>query len=63
MDTVKSGTRFVHAHWMDEHKRPLVCIVTAVRQGWVYWRRDGQVKPEAKFGEDQVSRYVGEVLS
>lgn len=34
----KRGLRFEHAHWLDDHNRPLACVVTAVRYGVVYWR-------------------------
>ena len=34
---MKPGTIFEHRHWLDVSNRPLLCVVTAVRAGVVYW--------------------------
>lgn len=38
---MKRGDRFIHAYWIDEQRRPLICEVTAVRNDVVYWRGVG----------------------
>ena len=41
---IKRGTRFLHAHFFDPSSMPngapLICVVTAVRSGTVYYRPD-----------------------
>ena len=65
------GDRFTHRYWLHPangpgERRPLLCIVTAVRGGWIYYRPDYGVHDDgtpwlgsaAKFGVDQVGDYV-----
>ena len=63
---MKRGTVFEHRHWLDTKNMPLLCRVTAVRSGVVYydlWDRD---KPAGRwrwyFDECDIPRYVGQVL-
>ena len=38
---MKRGDIFVHAQWLNAKNEPLVCEVTAVRQGVVYYKEAG----------------------
>lgn len=60
---MKRGTKFIHARWLDTENKPLVCEVTRVANGIVYWKQEGQRKAKTCFGLDEVSKYVKEVIS
>lgn len=36
--TLKAGDYFLHAHWLDANREPMVCKVTRVAEGCIYWR-------------------------
>lgn len=43
---------------MTEDRKPLRCIVTAVRQGRVYWKQEGEKKSHMCFKLDMADEYV-----
>lgn len=59
------GTVFEHKKWLNEDRRtPLLCEVTAVRQGVVFWRAAGSNgKSRMYFVIEDAERYVGRVVS
>lgn len=61
---MKRGTKFIHARWMDERHQPLVCEVTAVRDGYVYWRDAGSARGAKHcFPVEEAGTSVREVLA
>ena len=40
---MKPGTIFEHKNWLDYKNMPLLCRVTAVRDGYVYWAQYGKI--------------------
>ena len=62
--SLKRGTKFLHASWLDgETNQPVLCEVTRVAQGVVYWKHEGQRKARWYFPVEQASKYVGKVIS
>lgn len=61
--TIRRGTKFIHNTWTDTNNVPLRCVVTAVRQGCVYWKEEGEEKSRAYFYRNEISRYVREVIA
>lgn len=61
--TLKHGTKFIHNTWTDVDNKPLRCVVTAVRQGVIYWKEEGEEKSRAYFYRNEISRYVREVIA
>ncbi len=60
------GTVFEHRHWLDVKNMPLLCRVTAVRHGLIYWaiwgpERPGKAKYTFRLGE--AGRHVGQIIS
>lgn len=60
--TLKRGSRFIHASWLDENKQPLACVVTRVALGSVYWKCEGERKARQYFPLEKAFKYVKEVL-
>ena len=60
---MKRGAKFIHARWLDTENKPMVCEVTRVANGIVYWKQEGERKAKTCFGLDEVSKYVKEVIS
>lgn len=60
----KRGTRFLHARWLatDQLTGHLVCEVTRVAQGVVYWKQPGERKAHSYFRVEDAGRYVKEIL-
>ena len=59
------GTIFEHKHWLDNKNMPMICVVTAVRDGEVYWRQwqTGSAKGLSyRFDLNNADRYVGQIL-
>lgn len=59
---MKRGDKFIHARWLDENNQPVLCVVTKVAQGVIYWKQEGERKAKHYFGEDQVTKYVKEII-
>lgn len=59
---LKRGTKFLHSKWLDENHLPLLCEVTRVAQGVVYWKPVGTEKAKTYFPIDDAGKYVKEVL-
>lgn len=59
---LKRGDVFIHQKWLDENYQPCRCVVTAVRQGVVYWKQEGEKKAKMYFSEDLAYRYVKEIV-
>jgi hypothetical protein len=38
------GLVFVHGYWLDTDNRPIVCNVSAIRQGRIYYRMGNQTR-------------------
>lgn len=55
---MKKGDKFIHKVWLDGNNIPLKCIITCVRDGYVYWKREGGVKSEMKFLEKDAHKSV-----
>ena len=55
---MKRGDVFYHRYWLADNRTPLRCIVTAVRQGWVYWKQEGERKAKLCFRVEQSDKYV-----
>lgn len=61
---MKPGTQFVHRHWLDADNRPLICEVTAVRRGTVYWRDAGTTgRARYCFPVEQTERWVSSIVA
>ncbi len=64
---MKRGTVFEHKYWLDSKNMPLLCAVTAVRDGVVYYTHwePGKCKPKGKwyFGLNEVSKHVGQIIN
>ena len=61
--SVRRGQIFKHRKWLDPEQsdRPLECVVTAVREGTVYYRAryvDGQLGKPACFPVEQWDRWA-----
>ena len=60
------GAVFEHRHWLDAKHQPLLCKVTAVRNGTVYWAawEPGEQVRHGKwrFEIDEADRVVGRIL-
>jgi hypothetical protein len=59
---MKPGTKFLHARWLDTNNQPLLCIVTKVANGIVYWKQEGERKAKSCFGTDEIVKYVKKVI-
>jgi len=59
---LRRGVRFVHASWRDAANQPLLCVVTRLAKGVVYWRPEGGGKP-MYFPVEDAGRYVAKVLT
>lgn len=57
---MKRGDKFIHAKWLDDKNQPLVCEVTRVAQGVVYWKVEGERKARHYFPLERASEYVKE---
>lgn len=57
------GTRFLHSRVLNSQYQPQECVVTAVRQGVVYWRCADSKKAKDYFPVEQSSRYVKQLVS
>lgn len=58
---MKVGEVFTHRHWLAPGMKPLQCVVTAIRGGYVYWRTYEDGKPVGSryyFAEKEKDRYV-----
>lgn len=55
---MKRGDVFLHRHWLDADRSPLRCTVTVVRQGWVFWKLDGERKAYHRFRVEDADKYV-----
>jgi hypothetical protein len=55
---MKRGDKFLHAHYINEDKTPLVCEVTRVANGLVYWKQEGERKARHYFELAKASQYV-----
>lgn len=60
--TLKRGTKFIHKRWLDGNNQPLVCEVTRVVYGVVYWRILGTKKAMMYFPIEETEKYVKEIL-
>jgi hypothetical protein len=56
--TMKRGDTFLHRYWLAEDRTPLRCIVTAVRNGVVYWKQVGERKAKMCFDLSNANKYV-----
>lgn len=56
------GLRFVHRRILDENNRPAVYEVTAIQQGVIYIRMDGERKAKEWVTLDRWNVVCGEVL-
>ena len=55
----KRGTTFLHSKWLDANNAPLLCEVTKVSEGVVYYREAGSTsKAKNYFPLEQASKYV-----
>ena len=61
--TIRCGTKFIHNTWTDTNNAPLRCVVTAVREGRIYWKEATEEKARLWFFEDEVGQYVREVIA
>ena len=63
---LKRGTVFEHRLWLDTKRMPLLCCVTSVRDGTVYWAEWEMTGIPEKgrhwFDLADADRYVGNVL-
>ena len=59
---LKRGTKFIHKRWLDDKSQPLVCEVTRVAQGVVYWKVEGERKARQYFPIPDADQYVKEIL-
>lgn len=59
---MKRGDKFIHAKWLDEKNQPLVCEVTKVARGLVYWKGEGERKAKYFFALEETTKYVKEML-
>lgn len=55
---MKRGDKFTHARWLDKSNQPLQCVVTAVRNGVVYWRAHDGIKSRQWFPIEDAAKYV-----
>ena len=55
---MKRGDVFLHRHWLDADRAPLRCTVTVVRQGWVFWKQEGERKAYLRFRVEDADKYV-----
>ena len=64
---MKRGTVFEHKYWLDAKNIPLLCAVTAVRDGVVYWTHwePGEFKKHGKwyFDIDDMHKHVGQIIN
>jgi hypothetical protein len=61
---MKPGTIFEHKNWLDYKNMPLLCRVTAVRDGIVYWAQYGSSsKRRYTFDLSEAGKYVGQVIT
>lgn len=58
MDAIKRGTTFTHRNWKNTAGGPITCVVTAVRNGVVYWRELGDSKSRHFFDIIDADKYV-----
>jgi hypothetical protein len=60
---LKRGTVFEHTRWLNEKRDGgLLCRVTRVARGVVYWRPLDGGTP-MKFGIEEAANYVKEIVS
>ena len=62
---IARGSIFEHRHWLDAKNMPLLCRVTAVRRGVVYWRAwtpEGVEGHPYSFALSEAPRFVRQVL-
>jgi hypothetical protein len=38
---MKPGDTFTHSKWLGADKQPLLCVITKIAQGVVYWKAAG----------------------
>ena len=67
VETMKPGTIFEHRHWLDNNNMPLLCRVTAVRCGTIYYRewvpQDETVKGSKYcFDLSESKKYIGNII-
>jgi hypothetical protein len=55
---LKRGTKFIHKHWLDSNNQPLMCEVTRVSLGLVYWKQPGERKAHHYFRLEEAEKYV-----
>lgn len=58
MSAIRTGDTFQHRFWLDRDDNPLQCIVTTVRKGRVYWKRQGAIKAEMHFDLNESDLYI-----
>lgn len=62
---MKPGTIFEHKHWLDTKHMPLLCRVTSVRNGeiyWTYWEGNALGNARYRFDISEAGKYVGRIL-
>jgi len=60
---IKPGVVFEHRHWLDLKNMPLLCVVTTVRHGVIYWREWGhRGKSRHYFHVTEVDKYIDNIL-
>lgn len=55
---LKRGDRFLHKSWLDENRKPMLCEVTRVANGVVYWKQEGENKSRHYFQIEDAEKYV-----
>ena len=55
---MKKGDVFFHRRFIGLDSKPLRCVVTAVRQGRVYWKQESERKAYHFFRLSQADDYV-----
>lgn len=63
---LKIGDRFSHKRILDPSRLPeqipLICVVTAIRYGCIFWKEDGACGASAFFPVSESGRWVKEIL-
>jgi len=60
--TLKTGDQFIHGFWLDSNNEPLVCRVTKIEQGEIYYRPVSGGK-STYFPCTKVAKYVAKVIA
>ena len=67
VESMRPGTIFEHRYWLDNKNMPLLCRVTAVRRGTVYYRAWGPKDQNVEgnkycFDLCESKKYIGDVI-